>query len=188
MGYAARRPIWWDRDRDNAGQAIRSDVRSAAQELWEEACRQTSSVLGDYATAGELMEKSVAQVSRYLDRTGAPLDTPKNGLLLLAFTRILRRQASKLSRLQLVGEPRELGSWTSNESWIAQANAKLDCEKLIQRLSEKSAAALCLRVSGYDWNEISHLLGTTVASVRSTFWREVRSVHHSREITDPCVK
>lgn len=179
MSSVARRPVWWDRDQDNAGRTIRADVRSAAREIWEEACRRTASRLADNAPAGELMETSVSQVSRYLDRIGAPAYPCKNGLLLLAFTRNLRRYGSKLSRIELVGEPQLLGRWASNESWIAQTNARLDFEKIIQRLSEKSAEALSLRVSGYDWKEISHRLGTTVASVRSNFWREIRSMHHN---------
>jgi hypothetical protein len=48
------------------------------------------------------MENTVAQVSRYLDRIGAPLATRKHGLLLVAFCRALRRYAAKSSRLELV--------------------------------------------------------------------------------------
>ncbi|HZQ20494.1 MAG TPA: sigma factor-like helix-turn-helix DNA-binding protein [Terriglobales bacterium] len=176
MSPAAKRPVWWDRDQDNAGRPIRPDVQSAARELWAEACRRTASLLADNAPAGELMEKSVSQVSRYLDRIGAPSYPCKNGLLLVVFTRTLRRYGRKLSRIELVGEPQQLGSWASNESWIAQTNARLDFDKIIQRLSQRSAEALCLRVCGYEWKEISNLLGTTVASVRSTFWREIRSM------------
>jgi hypothetical protein len=44
----------------------------------EDAC-----LLDDHGPAAELMENSVAQVSRYLDRIGAPESTEKRGLLML---------------------------------------------------------------------------------------------------------
>lgn len=59
--------------------------------------------------AAELMEKSVAQVSKYLDRAGAdPFSQNTRGILMCAFCRSLRRYAMKLKRLQLVGGSAEL--------------------------------------------------------------------------------
>lgn len=89
---------------DRAGRPIRPDVRLAGHEIWEQACRRTWALLGDHAPAAELMESTVAQVSRYLDRVGAPSSTRKHGLLLVAFCRALRRYAAKSKRLELVGE------------------------------------------------------------------------------------
>ena len=72
MSVSMKRLTWWDREIDDAGRPIRPDVRLAAQEIWQEACRRTQAVLADNAAAAELMEYSVAQVSRYLDRHSAP--------------------------------------------------------------------------------------------------------------------
>jgi DNA-directed RNA polymerase specialized sigma24 family protein len=103
MGRPQRILSWWDREVDCKGRQIRGDVRSAAHEVWKEACRRTRSLLADPAQAADVMEDSVAQVSRYLDRIGAPSSPPKNGLLLLAFSRVLRRLAAKSRRLEPAG-------------------------------------------------------------------------------------
>ena len=103
MGRLERTLSWWDQEVDRAGRRIRSDVRSAAHEVWEEACRWTRTRLADPAQVADLMEGVVAQVSRYLDRIDAPQSSRKNGLLLLAYSRALRRLAAKSSRLEPVG-------------------------------------------------------------------------------------
>lgn len=173
MACAARTSVWWDRDFDNAGRAIRCDVRSAARELWEHACRQTMRAVGEYGPAAELMEGVVPQVSRYLDRLGAPLPSRTHGLIMLAFSRALRRYAARLSRLELIGSSQVLSSIASNDRWIALTNTRLDLERMIHRLSDRNAEVLMLRAAGYEWKEIATLLGRTVPYLRSSFWREI---------------
>jgi hypothetical protein len=82
MAGAGRILVWWDREVDQAGRPIRRDVRLAGHEIWEQACQRTQALLDDHGAAAELMENSVAQVSRYLDRIGAPESSPKHGLLM----------------------------------------------------------------------------------------------------------
>jgi len=151
-------------------------VRSAAHQVWKEACRRTQSLLADPAPAPELMEDSVAQVSRYLDRIGAPSSSPKNGLLLLAFSRSLRRLAAKSRRLELAGGAVELSSRMVDRDWGRQVDARLDLENIVRRLSERNSTVLALRAAGHNWEEVAQLLGTSVAAVRNSFWREVREV------------
>jgi hypothetical protein len=176
MPGPTRACCWWDRDADSAGRPIRHDVRIAAQDLWEEACRRTHAVLADRASAAELMEYSVAQVSRYLDRVGAPPSSRKHGLLMVAFCRALRRQAATLGRLQLVGGSAELSERAIDDGWIRQLNARLELQRLIRRLSEKNGLILMLRAAGFEWNEISRVLGASVSAVRNAYWREIRKI------------
>jgi hypothetical protein len=61
MAGPVRAYCWWDRDTDASGRPIREDVRIAAHEIWEEACRRTHAVLKDRTLAADLMERSVAR-------------------------------------------------------------------------------------------------------------------------------
>ena len=184
MDMPERTLSWWDQEVDRAGRPIRGDVRSAAHDVSVEACRRTQALLADPAQAADLMEDSVAQVSRYLDRIGAPLSSPKNGLLLLAFSRALRRHAAKSSRLEPVGGTVELSGRTVDHDWSRQVNARLDLEDIVRRLSERNSTVLALRVAGYNWEEVAQLLGTSVATARNSFWREVRDVRRKLHLDE----
>ncbi len=151
-------------------------MRLAGHEIWELACQRTHVLLADHGPAAELMENTVAQVSRYLDRIGAPLSTRKHGLLLVAFCRALRRYAVKSSRLELVGGPGELANHTADNAWVRQANARLDLESIVRQLSERNAAVLTLRAAEYEWKEIAHLFGVSASAIRNSFWREIERI------------
>jgi DNA-directed RNA polymerase specialized sigma24 family protein len=122
------------------------------------------------------MENAVAQVSRYLDRIGAPLTSRKHGLLMVAFGRSLRRYVCRSTRLELAGASTELENQIADGCWVAQVNARLELESIIRQLSDRSANVLLLRAAGYEWKEVADLLGTSVASVRNGFWREIRRI------------
>ena len=169
MGRPDRILSWWDQEVDRNGRQIRGDVRSAAHEVWKEACRRTQSLLADPAQAADVMEDSVVRVSRYLDRIGAPSSSPKNGLLLLAFSRALRRLAAKSRRLEPAGGALELSSRAVDQLWSRQVDARLDLENIVRKLSERNSVVLALRAAGYTWEEVAQALGTSVATVRNSF-------------------
>lgn len=176
MSCAGRSFVWWDREVDRSGRPIRLDVRLAGHEIWEQACRRTRAELRDHAPAAELMEDAVAQVSRYLDRIGAPVSSRKQGLLMVAFCRNLRRHASRSARLEPAGASTELENRIADECWVDQVNARLELESMVLRLSHRSANVLLLRAAGYEWKEIADQLGSSVASLRNGFWREIRKI------------
>lgn len=176
MACTGRTFVWWDREVDQSGHPIRPDVRSAGREIWELACRRTLAELADHAPAAELMENAVAQVSRYLDRIGAPLSSRKHGLLMVAFCRNLRRHATRSARLELAGASTELENRIADECWVAQVNARLELEGIVRQLSDRNANVLLLRAAGYEWKEIADLFGTSVASLRNGFWRAIRRI------------
>jgi hypothetical protein len=161
---------------DRFGRPIRDDVRSAGHQIWNEACRRTEAVLSDRTQAASLMEESVAQVSRYLDRVAAPRSSAKNGLLLLAFSRALRRFAAKSSRLQFAGGVADLCNVVIDHSWGRHTDARLDLEIVVRMLSDRNATILALRRLGYSWEEVAQILDTSVAGARNGFWREVKEV------------
>jgi len=181
MACAGRILAWWDRDLDHAGRPIRPDVRLAGHEIWEQACQRTQVLLADQSAAAELMEATVAQVSRYLDRIGAPLSTRKNGLPLVAFCRALGRYAGKSRRLELVGGSGELSQHAADTAWVRQVDARLDFEKIVRQLSERNAAVLTLRAAEFEWKEIADLFGVSVAAVRNSFWREIERIRRGTQ-------
>lgn len=133
-------------------------------------------VVADDAPAAELMETAVAQVSRYLDRIGAPLSSRKHGLVMLAFCRALRRYRAKSARLELLGAATDFSDLAIADDWLAPANARLDLEKLVRRLTGRHAEVLMLRAAGYEWREIAEIFETTVPAIRSSFWREIEKM------------
>ena len=165
--------VWWDRDVDQAGRQIRPDVRLAGHEIWECACERTRAVVGEHAPAAELMESTVAQVSRYLDRIGAPLSPQKHGLLMAAFSRTLRRYAAKCARLHLVGDSNQLSRGIADERWMSGIYSRLQLENIVRKLTARNGNVLMLRAAGYEWKEIAAKFGSSVATVRNRFWREI---------------
>jgi DNA-directed RNA polymerase specialized sigma24 family protein len=176
MAGAGRILVWWDRDVDPAGRPIRRDVRLAGHEIWEQACQRTQALLDDHGAAAELMENSVAQVSRYLDRIGAPESSQKHGLLMVAFCRGLRRYAAKVNRLEFVGGSGELASRACEERWVGQINARLELARIVRKLGNEQGAVLMLRAAGYEWEDVGQLLGKSAAAVRISFWREIKRI------------
>ena len=125
-------PLWWDRDIDRTGRPIRPDVRAAAHGIWGCACRRAHSLIDDCSQAAELMESSVAQVSRYLDRESVLVFSRElDGLLMCAFRRALYRRAAKLNRVQPVGGAHELSSRAVDRTWSRQVDARLELEQLV---------------------------------------------------------
>jgi DNA-directed RNA polymerase specialized sigma24 family protein len=171
---------WWDRDVDGKGRQIRSDVRTAAHEIWDWACNTTQSRLGDNTAAAELMELAIAQASAYLDKNGIPLNSHSSthlaSLMRRCFGRVLHRHAQRLKRLELVGSNLELSNLAADRTWSSQIDARVDFERMILLLTEKCRTILTLRDAGYEWQEIANLLGTTVSAVKKQFFREIREL------------
>ncbi len=166
---------WWDNDTDRTGRAIRPDVRAAAHLIWDSARKRVQALLGDASEAPELMERSVEQVSRYLDRTGMdPFSQNTAGILMCAYCRALRRSAMKLHRLQFVGGAAELSERRIAPNWAALVESRLDLAKLARNLTHKSRIMLDLRSRGFDWKEIADVLHMTGVAARATFWREIK--------------
>lgn len=184
MACAGRVLVWWDREVDGVGRRIRPDARLAAHGIWEQACQRTIASLGDHGPAAELMECAVAQVSRYLDRVGAPMASRKHGLVMVAFCRALRRHCAKLRRLELVGSSSELAKRSPAKSWEAEAHARLELENLLRRLSGRNADVLMLRAAGYEWIDIASLFGVSASALRNAFWREIDRLRWNAGRTD----
>jgi DNA-directed RNA polymerase specialized sigma24 family protein len=169
--------LWWDRDADRTGRPIRPDVRVAAHGIWGRASRKAQAAISDSSLAAELMENTVAKVSRYLDRRYViPFSRKIDGLLMLAFQRSLYRHVGKVKRLETVGGSQELSNRAVDRAWSRQVNARLELEQIVRMVCKRSRTILALRYAGYTWEESAKLLGASVPALRSAFWRDVARV------------
>jgi len=170
-------PLWWDKEVDRAGRLIRPDVRAAAHGTWGSAFKQAQSLNSDCSQAADLMESTVAQVSRYLDRTGVAVFSREiDGLVMLAFQRALYRVVAKLRRLETLGGTEELSNRAVDRTWTRQVQARLELEQIVRLLCDRSRTILALRFAGYTWKESARLLGASIPALRSAFWRDVSRV------------
>jgi len=142
--FSGNCPVWWDRDLDAAGKPLRQDVRDAAHEIWDRAYARVQAILGDSCDAAGLMERSVSQVSRYLDRRRSALhEHDVAALLVCAFCRGLRRYAAKLRRIELVGDLTEFSeSAPASSCGPTKDDCRLDAEKAARRLSPRARTML----------------------------------------------
>jgi hypothetical protein len=170
-------PIWWDRDADDQGRPIRADVRQAAHQLWPEAVKRVRRTLSDPAEASELMEISVVQISHHLDHTNMPLFASKiPSLLSLHFSQELKRLAKKLGRIKLVGDKANIEQYAVVECWAEQIDRRLDFKKVIARLKATSRTIVAMRLEEHNWNLIGAKMGDSPASLRRSFWKDLREV------------
>ena len=166
---------WWDQDLDPAGNPIRADVRSAARDLWDYACEQARTFLGDASEAPELMETSVLQVSHYLDRRAAPLfERDASALLVCAFYRGLRRHLSKLRRLELTADLSTVPTPRPGRSCPSKEDCRLDAERVLRKLSDRARQMFEFRKRGYDWEEVAAILNTSDGAARAEYSRELK--------------
>jgi DNA-directed RNA polymerase specialized sigma24 family protein len=178
---------WWDREFDKLGQPIRADVRASAIEIWDKVCSKTRSALGDATDAADLMERCVSRISRSLDRRQAlPFSQKTSAMLMVAFSRELSRHAARLRRTQPSGDASAMEEYLCASNWANQIDSRLDWERLIVRLSERSRVILALKTAGHDWKEIAASLAISVSVAKNSFWREIDAVAAELGRPDKC--
>lgn len=170
-------PLWWDRDIDRAGRPIRLDVREAALSVWQNASTRIQFVGCDPCRVADLIEKTIAQLSRYLNRHEIALFSRNiEGLVAYSLQRALRREAMKCNRLLPLNESVARSKCPSDEAWQRGILARVELQELMALLNDKSRSVLALRYAGYTWKESAQLLGESLACLRSAFWRDVNRV------------
>jgi DNA-directed RNA polymerase specialized sigma24 family protein len=174
VASSGNNPLWWDREIDGSGRPLRSDVRASARTLWDQACARARTVLGDPCETAELMERSVSQVSRYLDRRGPSLgESDITGLLMVAFCRVLRRYANRLNRIKLVPDISKVSQPAANSNGPSK-ECLMDAERAARHLNPRAKTMLDLRRVGFEWKEIAEIFRTTDGAARAEFSREVK--------------
>ncbi|GEM_PF-1353795 len=178
---------WWDREFDKSGQLIRADVRASAIEIWDKVCSKTRSALGDATDAADLMERCVSRISRSLDRRQAlPFSQKTSAMLMVAFTRELSRHAGRLRRTQPSGDATAMEEYLCASNWANEIDSRLDWERVVVRLSQRSQVILALKTAGYDWKEIASSLAISVSVAKNSFWREIDGIAAELRRPDKC--
>ena len=172
---SGKNPAWWDQELDPTGKPIRLDVRSAAREVWNDACTQARALLGEPCEAAGIMERSVVQISRYLNRRGvAAFSQDTSSLLMCAFCRALRRHVVRLRRIELAPDLSEASERPPTRSCTTEEDCRLDAEKAARQLSARGRQMYELRHAGFEWREIAQKLSITDAAARAEFSRELK--------------
>ena len=172
---SGKNPVWWDQELDPTGKPIRLDVRSAAREVWNDACTRARALLGEPYEAAGLIERSVAQISRYLNRRGvATFSQDTKNLLMCAFCRALRRHVVKLRRIELAPDLSDASARPPTRSCTTEEDCRLDAEKAARQLSARGRQMYKLRHAGFEWREIAQIPKTTDVAARAEFSRELR--------------
>lgn len=170
-------PMWWDRDVDDQGRPIRADVRQAARALWPEAVKRVQRTLADPAEAAELMEDCVVYISHHLDRARTPAFAPNiPSLLSLHFSQELRRVATRLGRIKLVGDGSNFEECAVVDGWAERIERHIDFEKIVGYLNERSRTIVAMRLQEHDWQLIADKIGMLPSTVRRAFWKDLREV------------
>lgn len=176
MGCSSSVPPWWDREFDERGIAIRTDVREAAHRVWPNVRVEVERVLGDFTDAPELLENAIAAVSKYLNHHNAEPQDP-GALLILAVHRLAHRVARRRRRIQAIGGSSELAERLRAPDWIAQADRRIFLKQLVSCLSPENRGILYLRMDDFSWEEIARIRGIAASTLRSDFWCDVRRAH-----------
>ena len=106
--------------------------------------------------AAILMERSVVQISRYLNRHGVPTfsqDTSR--LLMCGFCRALRRHVAKLRRIELAHDLSQVSESHPTRSCTSEEDSRLDAEKAARQLRLRGRQMYELRRAGFEWREIA---------------------------------
>lgn len=170
-------PMWWDRDVDDQGRPVRTDVRQAAHQLWPEAVKRTRRMISDPAEAAELIEISVVCISHHLDRKETPAFAENiPSLLSLHFSQELRHLAKKLGRIKLVGDNSAIEAFAVVEDWTERIDRHHDFEKAMGYFRPRMRILVYMRLELHSWELIGAKLGKRPATLRKEFWKELHEV------------
>lgn len=153
-------PPFWINDKDERGQPLDAEVLGAAERIWARVVVLTRSRLHDVSRSAEILEATVAAVSRALRRQSAePAVRDIDAYLLYAFIRRLHKIAAKESRLQS-GHGSDMLEYFAARTGPqpSEADAEIQLRELLSYMDFRTRRMFALRCEGYSWKQIAEQL------------------------------
>jgi DNA-directed RNA polymerase specialized sigma subunit len=176
----SRIPDWWDREVDHRGRVLRLDVRIAAKKTWEAACALALKELIDIHDATDIMEKTVAQISNFLnERESIPPEGDNIPALLMKNFRLelLKHKERWLERSQQIENPEEIAEYRQHAIWEPVIHSQLDFNVFFEPLTDREKVILLTREQGkYDWDTVGKACGISGSRARHIHAEAVRKM------------
>ena len=166
-----RIPPFWIRPNDDHDMSIDPRVHELAERMRPWAFRHVERQLHDGPSAAETLEEAVIAVSSRL-RVAPEVERNLNGYLITAFHRRVRSRRIRDQRLTLEGLGWELEKNHSlrGADSIAALEWRLTLDLLLIFLPHEIKHTLHLRMLGFSWKEVSHVLGIRVKQAKSRYY------------------
>lgn len=146
-------------------------VRAAIENQWPDTKRAASTILGDEALAGEVMECAIRRTVAYLAEHPERQNEDVRAVL-SRFCRLeIRRHRIKRRRSMQIDDAAAAETAAPGAPFAA-VEAALDLEKMLADAPPKVRAALMMRYGGAEsWSEVAEKSATTAEAIRKSCQR-----------------
>lgn len=167
---------WPDLPDPNEGYAdefglIQPEIYRAAGELWPRASRFSLEQLGDSATGQRLLFKAAAQVSRHVSGNPESVLNPK-AYLWRSFERLVIEERGKAQRQHSADKELEVLPQVQSD----KTDNRILWDEILRLMDAPTQQLFRLRALGYNYEEISLLLGQPANRLRSRLDKAIKKI------------
>ena len=191
-------PALWIGPRDELGRAVDEEILAAAYRVWKRVVTYAEVQGQDTSRAAEALEgaaHSLAALSERHPQARARIRS-LDFYIFWAAARRLDKAASREPDIEFLGSSDDLTPFpgAQDTAWVAQLEQELLLGEIIGYMNGQTRRLFIMRRSGYSWDEIGRILGTSAVDVQTYFSKGVakarrrierRSVNRSGETPSP---